>query len=146
VSLAGAAMSTSAREVVEAFNRAWIRGDVDAALATVADDCVYALYISNEVLPHGGETVGKEKIAAVLRQVRVDFTYILYRPHNFVVDGDVCRYSVEFMYRHNASGQTLSGTFRILMRVRDGLIVRADEYHDRARVEAFLRLFGKPQP
>ena len=26
----------------------------------------------------------------------------------------------------------------------DGLIVRADEYHDRAMVEAFLRLFNAP--
>ncbi len=137
-------MSTSPRAAVEAFNRAWIKGDVDAALTVVGDDCVYALYISDELLPHGGETVGKERIGAVLRQVRVDFTYILFRPHNFVVDGDMCRFNVEFMYRHNASGETLSGTFRMLMRVRDGLIVRADEYHDRARVEAFLRLVSKP--
>ena len=30
----------------------------------------------------------------------------------------------------------------MIMRVEDGLIVRADEYHDRAKVEAFMRLFG----
>ena len=46
------------------------------------------------------------------------------------------------MYRHRASGEVLSGRFRMLIRVEDGLVVRADEYHDRAKVEAFMRLFG----
>jgi ketosteroid isomerase-like protein len=45
------------------------------------------------------------------------------------------------MYRHRRSGEVLSGRFRMIMRVEDGLIVRTDEYHDRAKVEAFLRLF-----
>lgn len=138
-------MSLSPREVVDAFNRAWIKGDVDEAMRVVAVDCVYALYISDELLPHGGETIGRENIRAALTQVRVDFNYILYRPYNFIVDGDVCRYRVEFMYRHRRSGEMLSGKLRFLMTVRDGLIVRADEYHDRAMVEAFLRLFNAPK-
>jgi ketosteroid isomerase-like protein len=29
----------------------------------------------------------------------------------------------------------------MIMRIQDGLIVRTDEYHDRAKVEAFLRMF-----
>jgi ketosteroid isomerase-like protein len=137
-------MITSPKDVVDAFNRCWIKGDVDGAMQVVADDCVYALYISDELLPHGGETVGRENIRAALIQVRVDFKYILYRPYAFIVDGDVCRYRVEFMYRHRRSGEILSGRLRFLMKVRDGSIVRADEYHDRAMVEAFLRLFNAP--
>jgi hypothetical protein len=31
------------------------------------------------------------------------------------------------------------------MRIEDGLIKRADEYHDRAKVEAFMRLVGRPE-
>ena len=49
------------------------------------------------------------------------------------------------MYRHRASGEVLSGRFRMVMQVKDGLIDRADEYHDRAKVEAFLRLVGQPR-
>ncbi|MBN8912325.1 MAG: nuclear transport factor 2 family protein [Rhizobiales bacterium] len=131
--------------VVEAFNRAWIRGDIDDAMRVVAPDCVYALYISDELLTHGGETRGRDNIRAALTEVRIDFEYVLYRPYNVVLDGDVCRYRVEFMYRHRRSGEMLNGNLRFLMQVRDGLIVRADEYHDRAMVEAFLRLFNAPQ-
>ena len=48
----------------------------------------------------------------------------------------------EFMYRHRLSGETLSERLRMVMQVREGFLIRADEYHDRARVEAFMRLFG----
>jgi ketosteroid isomerase-like protein len=129
-------------DVVRQFNDAWAVGDIDAAALLVAPNAVYALYISGEVLPHGGETHGRDNIAAALRQVREDFEYLLYRPLKLKSDGDVVRFQVEFMYRHRRSGEVLSGRFRFLMRVEDGLIVRADEFHDRAKVEAFLRLFG----
>lgn len=110
----------------------------------VAEDSAYALYVSGELLPHGGETVGRASIEAALRQVRLDFEYLLYRPLNLKAKGEVVRFQVEFMYRHRRSGETLSGRFRFVMRVKDGRIVRADEYHDRAKVEAFMRLFGSP--
>jgi ketosteroid isomerase-like protein len=129
-------------EVVEQFSAAWSSGDIDRAMAFVADECVYALYIADELLPVAGETRGKPGIEAGLRQVRRDFEYLLYRPLEMREKGDEVRYQVEFMYRHVRSGETLSGRFRMIMRIEDGKIVRADEYHDRAKVEAFLRLFA----
>jgi len=129
-------------EVVSSFNEAWVANDVDAAMTWVAEDAVYALYISGELLPAGGETVGRDNIAAALRKIRECFDYLLYRPLHLHAKGDVVRYQVEFMYRHRPSGETLSGRFRMVMRVKDGLLIRADEYHDRPKVEAFMRLFG----
>jgi ketosteroid isomerase-like protein len=131
------------KEVVAGFNEAWAAGDIDSAMACVAEDAVYELHISGEALPHGGETAGRAAIEAVLRQIRVDWDYILYRPLALAEDGEVVRFQVEFMYRHRASGEVLGGRFRIVMHVKDGLIDRADEYHDRAKVEAFLRLVGR---
>lgn len=130
-------------EVVNGFNAAWAEGDIDKAIGYVAEDCVYELHISGEALAHGGETAGREKIAAVLRQIRQDFEYILYRPFKLTADGDTVRFQVEFMYRHRKSGEVLNGRFRMVMQVKHGLLVRADEYHDRAKVEAFMRLVEK---
>ena len=129
-------------EIVSSFNEAWAANHVDAAMAWVAEDAVYALYVSGELLPTGGETVGRHNIAVALLKIRECFEYLLYRPLHLHAKGDVVRYQVEFMYRHRQSGETLSGRFRMVMQVRDGLLIRADEYHDRARVEAFMRLFG----
>jgi ketosteroid isomerase-like protein len=130
-------------EIVASFNKAWAAGDIDAAMAYVAENAVYELHISDEALPFGGVTAGRAAIEAVLRQIRVDWQYILYRPLALAEDGDIVRFQVEFMYRHRASGEVLGGRFRMVMHVKDGLIDRADEYHDRAKVEAFLRLVGR---
>ena len=130
----------SAEETVRQFLTAWIAGDFAVTTSFIADDCVYALYISNDVLPFAGETVGKANIEAALRLMRVQFDYLLFRPHHYVTDGDNVRLRVEHMYRHRASGEVISGNFRLIFEVRDSLIARADEYHDRAMMEAFIRL------
>lgn len=130
----------AAEETVRRFLEAWASGDLDASLRYIADDAVYALYISRELLPFGGETVGRANIERSLRQMRDQWDYLVYRPRSFVAIIDSVRVRVEHMYRHRASGEVLSGNFRLVLRVRDNLIVRADEYHDRAMVEAFMRL------
>jgi ketosteroid isomerase-like protein len=130
-------------EVVKGFNAAWAQGNTEDAIAHLAEDAVYALHISGDVLAHGGEHIGREKIATVLRTIREEFEYILYRPLQLTADSDTVRYQVEFMYRHRASGEVLNGRFRMVMQVKDGFIVRTDEYHDRAKVEAFMRLVEK---
>ncbi len=134
-------------EVIAQFNKAWEAGDIEGALAFVADDVVYELHVSNELLPFGGQTEGRDAIEATLRRIRDFWEYILYRPLALACHGDVVRFQVEFMYRHRASGEVLSGRFRSVMRVENGLIKRADEYHDRAKVEAFMRLVrGRETP
>ena len=135
--------SATPKEVVARFSELWAGGDLDSAMAFIAENCVYALYISDELLPVGGENRGRPGIEAGLRQVRRDFDYLLYRPLEMREKGGEVRYQVEFMYRHVASGELLSGRFRMIMRIEDSKIVRADEYHDRAKVEAFLRLFTR---
>jgi ketosteroid isomerase-like protein len=134
--------ATAPTDVVAGFNAAWAAGDIEAALAFIAEDAVYELHISGDVLPFGGVTAGRANIATTLRKIRTEFEYILYRPLRYAAAGDTARFQVEFMYRHRASGEVLSGRFRLVMQVKDGLIVRADEYHDRAKVEAFMRLVG----
>ena len=133
--------SASPIDVVRVFSSIWAAGDIDGVLPFIAEDSVYALYISGDLLPFAGETVGRENIKVALHRMRADYEYLLYRPLDLMAKGDEVRYQVEFMYRHRRSGEILSGRFRMIMRVEDGLIVRTDEYHDRAKVEAFLRLF-----
>lgn len=139
----GAKSHPGPREVVVAFNSAWAAGDIEAAMARIADDAVYELHVSDEVLPFGGTTAGRDAIEATLKRMRTEWDYILFRPMALAETGDTVRFQVEFMYRHVASGEVLSGRFRLVMRVEDGLIKRADEYHDRAKVEAFMRLIAQ---
>lgn len=136
---------TGPADVVGKFNKAWAAGDIGAVMALVAEDAEYALHLSNDILPFGGVTTGRAAIEATIRQIRESFEFILYRPMQLAVEGDAVRYQVEFMYRHRASGEMLQGRFRLVMRVVNGLIVSAQEYHDRAKVEAFMRLVSQKQ-
>ncbi|MFA5899136.1 MAG: nuclear transport factor 2 family protein [Hyphomicrobium sp.] len=130
-------------EIVRRFNEAWAPGNIDEAMTFVSEDAVYNLHISGDLLPTGGQTVGRVNIEAALRKIREEFEYLLYRPLDLIADGNEVRSQVEFMFRHRRSGEVLSGRFRIIMQIENNLIVRADEYHDRAKVEAFLRLFTR---
>lgn len=130
-------------DTIRAFAATWAAGDIDGTMSFVADDCIYMLYLSNEVVPFGGETRGKENLEAALRLIRSKFEYLLYRAYNVVEQGNFVRCRVEFMYRHIDSGQILSGRFRLVFELRDGLIWRADEYHDSAMIETFLKLVAQ---
>lgn len=132
------------KEVVQKFVKVWAAGDLAATMSLVAEDARYTLHLSDELLFLGGETVGRDNIEQALRQVRREFDYLVFRPMAIVARGDVVRLRMEFMYRHIASGQILSGRFRFIIGVKDGLIFKADEYHDRPMVEAFLRLYVAP--
>src|SRR4029079_16595650 len=96
-------------DVMRRFNTFWIAGDIDSAILLVGEHAVYALYISGDLLPFGGETAGRDNIATVLRQIRRDYEYLLYRPLELRPNGNEARFQVEFMYRHLHSGEVLSG-------------------------------------
>lgn len=131
------------RAVIESFNKLWAAGDLEAAMSLVAGDAIYVLHVAEAALPFGGETRGKDAIRQAFLKMRSDFDYVLYRPFPMVVDGDMARGQVEFMYRHRKSGEQMSGRFRLVWTVRNGLIVRCEEYHDAAKIEAFMRLFDQ---
>ncbi|NJO33495.1 MAG: nuclear transport factor 2 family protein, partial [Rhodospirillales bacterium] len=91
-------------------------------------------------LPYGGETRGKDNVRAVLYAILAEFDYLRYDPEIVAVEGDVVRVAVTFVYHHRRTGEDLSGTKRMVFKLADGVITRIDEYHDAAKVEAFMRL------
>jgi ketosteroid isomerase-like protein len=128
------------RAIVESFLACWSVQDVEMTVAHVHDDFVYALYISETALPYGGETRGKDNVRAVLYAILAEFDYLRYDPEIISVEGDVVRVTAAFVYHHRRTGENLTGTKRMVFRLKDSLITRIDEYHDAAKVEAFMRL------
>jgi ketosteroid isomerase-like protein len=126
--------------IVVSFLKCWIAQDVELTVAHAADDVVYALHISKEALPFGGETHGKERIRGVLYAILADFDYLKYEPVILGAQDDMVRVQVSFIYHHRRTGEDLVGSKRLVIKLRDGLIARVDEYHDAALVEAFMRL------
>ncbi len=99
-------------------------------------------HLSTHVPARGEETRGRDGIAEALWSFRSIFDQLVYRPLKRRTQDDRAGLQVEYWYRHRPSGETLSGRLRLVFEVRDGKIDRAEEFYDRAKVEAFLRLYG----
>lgn len=127
-------------ETVLALWRAWQKRDKSATLALLADDIVFALFVPQEVLPFGGETVGKASVSDRLQTILDQFDTLGYEGKLTRTQGDTVHGMVAYRFRHKIAGETIDGDMRHVIQVRDGRIVRIDEHHDIALVRAFMRL------
>jgi len=130
----------STRRTVELFLRYWSAQDVPMSMTTTAEDVVYTLHVNDTSVPFAGSQRGHEAVSAALYQILADWDLVDYDPEILGIEGDTARVRCDFRYRHRRSGNELKGSFRLVMKVRDGLIVAADEYQDAALLEAFIRM------
>ncbi len=130
----------NSREVVEAFFAYWGAQDVELTSTLFHDNAVYRLFVASNDLPFGGEWRGREACRQMLYSILEEFDYLTYEPTMVGVRGAVVRAHVRFKYQHRRTGGVLEGTRRLVFRVRGGLIIRIDGYHDAHLVEAFMRL------
>ena len=131
--------------LIAAFFDALQRSDLDTAMESWALDSRYVLHLSQELLPFAGPTDGRENIRRQFKRMQEDWEYLLFRPglvRNDPEDPSILHCRHEFLYRHRASGEDIAGRCRFVWRVENGMIVSCEEFHDRGRMEAFLRLVG----
>jgi ketosteroid isomerase-like protein len=128
------------KAMVKSFFVSWSAQDVELAAMHFHDDMVYELHSVTRELPYTGVTRGKAAVRDLLFTILKDFDYLKYEAHINSVEGDIVRAQVAFIYRHRQSGEVLEGTRRLVFRLKDGLIIRMDRYHDDQLVDAFMRL------
>ncbi len=129
-----------ATSVISEFNLAYQTGDIDRAFGFVADDCVFTMHFAEDLVQHAGCWEGASQIRQAIDMARSNYQYLVYQPVITRVDDDTVRVRVDFIGWHRASGEQLSMTFTQTFVVQNGKIIRCDEYHDRAKLEAFFRL------
>ncbi len=133
-------MRSDPEGVLEAAFKAYSLGDLSAAAAYFAEDAVFAIYVDTDILPFGGEVVGRPAILNLWQSLRLPFELVHYTPRILSCEDDVVRCQVGFAFRHRSSGQIIDGTMRIVTQVTKGQIVRYREYHDQERLRAFMHL------
>ncbi|MBX9924904.1 MAG: nuclear transport factor 2 family protein [Hyphomicrobiaceae bacterium] len=129
-----------AEAVVTAFNSAYQVGDLDRTFDIVADDCVFTMHLSEELVQHAGQWRGKLQIRQAIDLARSNYQYLVYQPVITLVEGDTVQVRVKFLGWHRSSGEQFPMTFLQIFKVCEGKIVSVDEYHDRGKIEAYLRL------
>ncbi len=131
---------SDARTVIEQLIAAWNTQDVESTLPFIDDDAVFALYVSEETVPFGGVSRGKDEIRATLYMMLAEFDYLKFDRTIVGVDDDVVKVQTQFKFHHRRTGGNLEGSMRTVFTVRDDLVIRCDEYLDRDLVDAFMRL------
>jgi len=127
-------------EVVKASLEAWGRRDIEQSLSYMDDDVVFTFNAGEGQLQLAGTCQGKDQVRPRLQEILDLFDFQALVVESLRDDGEAIRTSMLFYYRHKASGLTVEGRYRQVMRVENGRIVRVDEYHDAAAVEAFMRM------
>jgi ketosteroid isomerase-like protein len=135
-------MNDKVATVARAAMNTYASGDLDAFMAMLTEDIQYALYLDEAELPFAGETRGKGLLRQRIEQMHDAFEYVLFRPFRVHVVENAAHNQVEFMYRHRASSELLTGRFRFVLFVKGELVERIEEHHDAERIKAFARLVG----
>jgi ketosteroid isomerase-like protein len=131
-------MPTDTLSTVEAIYAAWQARDLPATLALMADDMVFALHVPREVLPIGGETVGKAAVGVALQGLLDTYDFLAYEPGPIAVEGSSATGEVHFRYRQKATGDVIDSRLRHRWTIEAGKTRRLDEWHDLAVVTAYL--------
>lgn len=126
--------------LIEDSLRYWRVQDVELTLSTYADDVVYRLYTFQNQEPGFADLRGKDAVRTALYDILSQFDYLSYTSDILDVSDGVGRVQSRFVLRHRMSGESLSGSKRQRIAIAAGEIVRIDEYHDLALVNAFMRL------
>lgn len=129
-----------ARDIVEEVLRRWAAQDVESAFEFIADDVVYVLNIDEDLAPFAGITHGREAMMAAFYAMIEQYDYLKWEQVIVGAEGDVVRIQTQFRFHHRRTGTDLEGSMRTVITMRDGMMVRCEEFLDRGMVEAFMRL------
>ncbi len=133
-------MTATPLHTTQSIYALYARGELDALATLTAEDIVYVLYADRDTVPFGGVTIGKRAFIDRLRMIHALFDFLAYDVTGCRQTRDEVHGRVHFHVRHKATGETIEGSMRHIFWLRDGLLARLAEYHDRARIEAFMRL------
>jgi len=113
---------------------------LDDVLALFSDDFRFTLHLPQGTIPGAGIPNNKAETAAMLQSFIDTYDFLDYDPDEIQIspDGEHATASPLIRYRHKASGQVIQTRLSHFWSVREGKARSLDEYHDTARVEAFL--------
>ena len=136
-------MSDDAVEPVDIARAMWalyaVR-DVPKFLSFAADGLAYSMFIPQEVLPFGGETIGRAAFSDRIQMVFSQFYTLRYEGMVLGHEGNTVRGQVAYCFKHKATGEAIEGVMRQVFHFEDGKVARLHEFHDVERIRAFVRL------
>ena len=114
------------------------------ALAHLADDFRFTLHLPKDAVPGAGIPVSKAEARAMFQYFMDAYDFLAYEPGDISVSPDKAgaTASPAIRYRHKETGKVIEARISHFWSLRDGKAVTLDEYHNTARIMAFLATLG----
>ena len=128
-------MSEANVETVRRFADAYLRGDMEEAMAQLDPEVVYKPV-------EAAEMVGRDAARSSWRRWAEDWEDLEAVPEDFIDAGDRVLVPVVFRGRGTGSGIEVEGRYYQVLTVRDGQVVRWEEFSERAEA---LTAAGLPE-
>jgi len=132
----------SQEEEIAVFRRAvrcWGEGDFEGTIATLDEATVHIVNLDPLVVPWLSSAEGKRDVSANLKLIIDTFIINAFIIEALSYENGEIRATVLAYHVHRKTGERLDVKVRFRVRVRNGLIVRVDEFLDAAYIEAFER-------
>jgi ketosteroid isomerase-like protein len=128
----------TARAIVDEAHRAWSHGDLEGVLRTYTEDIWYQRNAPDEqTAPF--IVVGREGMRAFLTPI-LEKASGMAVVETFEFHLGIGRSRVSYFMKDRNSGHTLTASYRQIVMFRGSQISRMEQFHDTARLNAFMAL------
>lgn len=129
-------------EEIAVFRRAvrcWSDEDFEGTVALLDDGIIHTVNVDALLIPWVSSAEGKVNVSARLKLIADTFVVNAFVIETLTYEEDEIRATVLGYHVHRKTRERLDVRVRFRVRVRDGKIVRIDEFLDEAYIEAFQR-------
>ena len=119
--------------------RHWNDGDLEGVLSLIADDIIHVVNVDALEIPWVSSAEGKLALTARLMLIAATFDINAFIIESLVHEKDDIRATVLVYHTHKKTRERLDIRVRFRVQVKNGLIVRMDEFLDAAYIDAFNR-------
>jgi ketosteroid isomerase-like protein len=133
----------TARAIVEEAHRAWSHGDLEGVLSTYTED----IWFQRNSPDHQTApfiVIGREGMRALLTPI-LDKAVAMAVVETFEFHSGIARSRVSYFMQDRKAGHTLTASYRQIVMFRGSQISRMEQFHDTARLNAFMALVSHPE-
>ena len=137
-------MAKTVRAILGDIYDAWRAQNLDWLATYLPDDFCHVIHIPVDLHPLGGTRRGKKEAIERLQAYRRAVRFRGVRHERLLIDRNRAAVEVPIHYRHRQTGAPFESTKANFWTLEDGWPVKLTEYHDIARVQAFVAAHAGP--
>jgi len=139
-------MAKTVRAILSDIYDAWRAQNLDWMATYLPDDFCHVIHIPVDLHPLGGTRCGKKETLERLRLIAEQFDFVIFDTSGLLIESNRAAVEVPIHYRHRETGAPFESTKANFWTLEDGWPVKLTEYHDIARVQAFVSAHAGAHP